>query len=459
MTQREIAEISEKQKEFFLRGNTLNVNTRKKYLIKLKELIRTRENDIAAALKQDLGKSEEESYMCEIGLTLSELSYQIKHIKQFAKRQKVPTPLSQQLSKSFRYPSPYGNVLIISPWNYPFLLSIEPLSEAVAAGNTVILKPSAYSAASSKIITEIIEEVFPKEYVAVINGGRQENENLLNIKFDYIFFTGSKNVGKLVYESAAKNMTPVTLELGGKSPCIIDESADIKLAARRIVFGKYLNCGQTCVAPDYILCKKEIKDKFISAVKDEITKQFGKEPLKNPDYGKIITRKHFERLLSLIDKNKIVAGGEIDEENLKIAPVVMDGVTKDDEVMQEEIFGPIMPVLTFENTDECIKFINFFDAPLALYVFSTDKNTTEKIISSVQFGGGCINDVVIHLATSYMPFGGVKESGIGSYHGKKGFETFSHYKSMVDKKNIIDLPMRYQPYKKFFYKLIRLFLN
>lgn len=459
MTRQEIAEISGKQKEFFSSGKTLDVKTRKEYLIKLKESIRAHEKDIAAALKQDLGKSEEESYMCEIGLTLNELSYQIKHINKFAKRRKVPTPLTQQLSTSFLYPSPYGRVLIISPWNYPFLLSLEPLSEAVAAGNTVILKPSAYSPASSRIITEIINEVFPEEYVAVINGGRKENESLLSIKFDYIFFTGSKSVGKLVYESAAKNMTPVTLELGGKSPCIIDDSADIKLAARRIVFGKFLNCGQTCVAPDYILCKKEIKEKFISAVKDEITRQFGKEPLKNPDYGKIITKKHFDRIISLINKDKTVVGGETDEENLKIAPTVMDEVTEDDAVMQEEIFGPVMPVLTFEDTDEVIKFINSSDAPLALYIFSQNKETREKFLSSVQFGGGCVNDVIIHLATPYMPFGGVKESGIGSYHGKKGFETFTHYKSIIDKKNVTDLPMRYQPYKKFFYKLIRLFLR
>lgn len=459
MKEQEINQIVAAQKEFFRSGKTLDVKGRKKFLQRLKEAIHAREEEINQALKKDLGKSDSESYMCEVGLSLSELSYQIKHINSFARKQRVRTPLAQFASASYRYPSPYGTVLVMSPWNYPFLLSIEPLTEAIAAGNTVVLKPSAYSPNTDEVMKKILNEVFPPEYVSVIEGGREENQTLINADFDYIFFTGSKSVGKYVNASAAGRMIPVTLELGGKSPCIVDSTAKIDLAARRIAFGKFLNCGQTCVAPDYILCHKAVKEKLIAALKREIVRQYGEAPLKNENYGKIISEKHFKRVCALIDEKKVVFGGKYDENTLKIEPTVLDNVDWNDSVMQEEIFGPVLPILTYETIEEAIGLINRQDSPLALYIFSSDRATVERVLSRTAFGGGCVNDVVIHLATSYMPFGGFRQSGIGGYHGKKGFETFTHYKSIVDKKTFIDLPMRYQPYKKLYDKLIRFFLR
>ncbi|MDE7394558.1 MAG: aldehyde dehydrogenase family protein, partial [Clostridiales bacterium] len=330
MNATEIENIIQAQKAYFFAGNTLNVKQRKKYLLALKAEIRANIDKIASALQTDLGKSASESYMCETGLTLSELTYQIKHIKKFCKNQKVKTPVAQWIAKSYRLPSPYGTVLIMSPWNYPFLLSLEPLVNAIAAGNTVVLKPSAYSPATTDVVAEIIAKVFPPELVSVVKGGRAENACLLDADFDYIFFTGSKTVGKLVYEKAASRMTPVTLELGGKSPCIVDETAKIPLAAKRIVFGKYLNCGQTCVAPDYILCHESVKDAFIAEVKKQIVKQFGENPLQNPAYGKMISAKHFERVCGLINPAKVVHGGQADETTFQIAPTVLDGVTNSD---------------------------------------------------------------------------------------------------------------------------------
>jgi aldehyde dehydrogenase (NAD+) len=398
--------------------------------------------------------------MCESGLVLTEISYMIKHIKKFSQKTNVKTPLAQFHSQSYKKPIPYGNVLIMSPWNYPFLLSLEPLTDAIAAGNTAILKPSAYSPATGEIIVKIISECFPPEYVSVVTGGREENTALLDQKFDFIFFTGSQNVGKEVLRRAAENLTPVVLELGGKSPCIVDASANIKLAARRIVFGKYLNCGQTCVAPDYILCEDSVKDKFIEAVLSEIKKQYGTNPLANPDYGKIINEKHFDRLCGLMDKNKIIAGGEVSRETCQIAPTVMDNVTYSDAVMGEEIFGPIMPIITFSRFDDIISDLKNRDKPLALYLFTSNKKHIKRVTDELSYGGGCINDVIIHLATSEMGFGGVGESGMGTYHGKDGFNTFSHYKSIVEKKTWIDLPMRYQPYtSKINKKLLHIFLK
>lgn len=459
MTKEEILEIVERQKQYFASGKTLPVATRKAYLKKLKRVLNDNRQKIADALRADLGKSASESYMCETGLTLSELTYQIRHIGKFTKKQRVPTPVAQWISRSYRYPSPYGTVLIMSPWNYPVLLSLEPLLEAVAAGNTVVLKPSAYSPATSALLAELLASVFPPEYVATVQGGCEENAELLDIPFDYIFFTGSKSVGRIVYEKAATRLTPVTLELGGKSPCIVDETAKIKLAAKRIVFGKYLNCGQTCVAPDYILCHESVKERLVSEITKQITAQFGEHPLKNEAYGKMVSHKHFDRVRALIDPEKVVWGGESDEETLKIAPTVMDGVTYDDAVMGEEIFGPVLPILTYRDLDEVIRTVNLGESPLALYFFSSDKRNIEKVLAEARFGGGCVNDVVIHLATSNLPFGGFGASGIGGYHGKFGFDTFTHYKAIVDKKTIIDLPMRYQPYRKFYDKLVRFFLK
>ncbi|MDE6373859.1 MAG: aldehyde dehydrogenase family protein, partial [Clostridia bacterium] len=370
---------------------------------------------------------------------------------------KVLTPLAQTLSKSYRLPSPYGTVLIMNPWNYPVLLSLDPLIDAVAAGNTVVLKLSAYSPNTNKAIKEVIDSVFPPEYVTVLFGGSQVNNELMQTKFDYIFFTGSKRVGKLVYERAAERLTPVTLELGGKSPCIVDETADIGLAAKRIVWGKFLNLGQTCVAPDYVYCSEKIHDKLIAEIKRQIEKQFGGSPLENPAYGKIINEKHYNRICGLIDDKKVVFGGKRDDGKLRIEPTVMDGVTPSDAVMQEEIFGPLLPVMTYRGIGEAVKYIKENDAPLALYIFSSDRRQIKKITEETGFGGGCVNDVVIHLATPYMPFGGFGASGLGGYHGKVGFETFSHSKSIVNKSTALDLPMRYQPYTKLNELLIKLF--
>ena len=459
MTEQEIKDILQQQNHFFSSGKTIPAEFRLKQLESLKEAMIRHEADLAAALKADLGKSRMESYMCEIGLTLSELTWMQKHLRSLMRSKRVSTPVAQFAAKSFRSPSPYGTVLIMSPWNYPVLLTLDPLIDAIAAGNTAVVKPSAYAPCTFDVMKTMIEECFPKHYVAVVDGGRAENQALLQQRFDMIFFTGGKTVGREVLRHAAEYLTPVTLELGGKSPCIVDSTAKIRLAAKRIVFGKYLNCGQTCVAPDYILCDKRIRDELITAILAEIEKQFGKEPLKNPNYGKIINEKHFNRIQNLIDPAKVVCGGNARPETLQIEPTVMDQVTFEDAVMQEEIFGPVMPVLTFNSIDEVIRNVNSMAHPLALYIFAQDKAICEKVTSECGFGGGCINDVIIHLATSEMPFGGFGESGMGGYHGQKGFETFSHYKSIVDKKTWIDLPMRYQPYRRIYNKLIHIFLK
>lgn len=459
MTETEIRQIVENQRTYFYTGATLPLSHRIEALKKIQSYILTHEAEIGKAIRKDLGKSDFESYMCETGLVLSEITYMLKHIRSFAKEKNVLTPLAQFQSRSFKKPSPYGVALIMSPWNYPFLLTIDPLIDALAAGNTVVLKPSAYSPYTSAVIQSMIEECFDTRYVAVITGGRAENTCLLNEHFDYIFFTGSQTVGKEVMRHAAAHLTPVTLELGGKSPCIVEESANIKLAARRIVFGKYLNCGQTCVAPDYIYCDRKIKDQLLAEIKRQIKRQFRSEPLTNKNYGKIINEKHFDRITKLIDSSKVVFGGKCDRTALKIEPTVMDHVTFDDAVMQEEIFGPILPILTYDSLDQAIHKINSMPHPLALYVFTSDKTAARKVTARCGFGGGCINDTIIHLATSEMGFGGFGESGMGSYHGKDGFRTFSHYKSIVDKKTWLDLPMRYQPYRKINEKLIHLFLK
>lgn len=459
MTEQEIKDLVTRQRKYFQTGATLPVSVRVDALKRLYGVIFGCEKEIHTALKRDLGKSGFESYMCETGLVLEEISYMLKHIHRFSREKNVRTPLAQFHSRSFKKPSPYGVTLIMSPWNYPFMLTLSPLVDALAAGNTAVVKPSAYSPHTSDVILQILSQCFDPEYVAVVTGGRAENTCLLREHFDYIFFTGSQSVGKEVMRNAAEHLTPVTLELGGKSPCIVDKSADIKLAARRIVFGKYLNCGQTCVAPDYIYCHRSVKDKLIKEVQKQIQKQYGKQPLRNPNYGKIINEKHFDRLLGLIDKNKTVHGGGSDRHALRIEPTVLDNVTFADAVMQEEIFGPIMPILIFDNLDEAIRNINAMPHPLALYLFTSDKAAAKKVTSRCGFGGGCINDTIIHLATTEMGFGGFGESGMGSYHGKVGFDTFSHYKSIVDKKTWIDLPMRYQPYRKLHEKMIRFFLK
>ena len=459
MTEQEIKDILQQQNHFFSSGKTIQAEFRLKQLESLKEAMIRHEADLTAALKEDLGKSRMESYMCEIGLTLSELTWMQKHLRSLMRSKRVSTPAAQFAAKSFRSPSPYGTVLIMSPWNYPVLLTLDPLIDAIAAGNTAVVKPSAYAPCTFNVMKTMIEECFPAHYVAVVDGGRAENQALLQQRFDMIFFTGGKTVGREVLRHAAEYLTPVTLELGGKSPCIVDSTAKIRLAAKRIVFGKYLNCGQTCVAPDYILCDKAIRDQLIDAIKSEIRRQFGKHPLENPSYGKIINRKHFQRLQGLIDSSKVIIGGQSDAKILRIAPTVMKNVTWDDAIMGEEIFGPILPILTYESLDEAIQTVESHPHPLALYFFSEDKAAQKKVLDRCHFGGGCINDTIIHLATSAMPFGGVGESGMGGYHGQAGFDEFTHYRSIVDKKTWMDLPVRYQRYNKFKRKMLRMFLK
>ncbi len=451
-----IKDLVEKQNRFFRKKITLSTDFRKAQLKKLDAAIERYDDKISKALNKDLGKSRAESYMCEVGLTRSEISYQIKHMNAFARIRRVRTPVTQFFARSFIRPCPYGNVLVMSPWNYPFLLSLEPLVDALAAGNTVILKPSAYSPATSRVLKEMLSEIYPQEYVTVVEGGREENADLLAQKFDYIFFTGSKSVGRLVMKSASEYLTPITLELGGKSPCIIDESANLKVAARRIVWGKYLNCGQTCVAPDYIMVHENVHDKFIEYFKKEIKIQFGTDALNDPHYGKIVNEKHFDRVKGLIDASadKVVCGGNSDRMTLKIEPTLMTGITREDAVMGEEIFGPVMPVLTWSSKQKMMDEINDCDRPLALYVFTRSREFADDVMSTIRFGGGCINDCISHLATPYMGFGGVGESGMGSYHGKQGFDTFSHFKSVMDKKTFFDMPVRYRPYTKAKMKLL-----
>ena len=470
----EIKKLLSLQRSYFSSGATLPVKARLAALKRLQTSIRKNEALIHEALKRDLGKSAFESYMCETGLVLSELSHMLRHTAAYARERTVRTPLSQFASHSYVKPSPYGVVLVMSPWNYPFLLSLNPLIDAIAAGNTVILKPSAYAPCTARVLETILRESFPRAHAAIVTGGRAENLCLLDQHFDYIFFTGSKTVGKEVMAKAARFLTPVTLELGGKSPCVVDRTADLKLAARRIVFGKFLNCGQTCVAPDYIYCDSSIREELVALIQKEIRRQFSACPLENPDYGKIVNEKHFRRLLGLLRPNntentaerqsamhcgRIVCGGEYDADTLRIAPTVMDQVSFDDPVMREEIFGPILPVLTYASMEEAIARINALPHPLALYVFTSEKTVARRFTERCSFGGGCINDVVIHLATSEMGFGGVGESGMGAYHGRKGFDTFTHEKSIVDKKTWIDLPMRYQPYRKIWEKTLRRFLK
>lgn len=460
MTSQAIKSLLDKQRAYYKSGVTVPVSFRIAQLKKLYATVKKYETQVNDALKADLGKSHYEGFMCESGLVLSEISYMIRHTKRFAKRKTVWTPLAQFASHSFKQPVPYGNTLIMSPWNYPFLLAIDPLADAIAAGNTAIVKPSAYSPATGKIIEKIIAECFAPEYVAVVTGGRAENAALLEQKFGFVFFTGSQAVGKEVLRHTAEHLTPAVLELGGKSPCIVDASANIKLAAKRIVWGKYLNCGQTCVAPDYILCEKSVKDAFVAEVVKQIRQQFGRKPLENKDYGKIINEKHFARLCGLIDPSKVVIGGETNPNACQIAPTVMESVTWEDAVMGEEIFGPIMPVLTFESFDSLMDELKDKEKPLALYLFSSDKQHMKRVATELSYGGGCINDVVIHLATSEMGFGGVGASGMGAYHGKTGFDAFSHYKSIVDKKTWMDLPMRYQPFRSKLYEtLLHIFLR
>lgn len=459
MDEQEIQKLVARQRRCFRSGSTLSYKNRMAALTRLERLVTEHENEIQDALRLDLGKSAAESYMCETGLLLNEIHYLKHHLRLWMQDRIVPTPLAQFCSTSYQKPSPYGVTLIMSPWNYPLLLTLEPLADALAAGNTAILKPSAYSIHTSRLMERLIPAYFPASRVAVVTGGRAENAALLEQHFDYIFFTGSKSVGRFVMEKAAAHLTPVTLELGGKSPCIVDATANLKVAARRIAFGKWLNVGQTCVAPDYLLVDTRVHDELLGLIKEEVRRMFGEHPLDNEDYGHIVNAKHFARVCGLIDPDKLVLGGTAREASLKIEPTILDGVSPDDAVMQEEIFGPILPVLTFESLDEAETFITDRPTPLALYIFSQDRAAQRRFVRYVPFGGGCVNDTIMHLATSHMGFGGMGASGMGQYHGRESFDAFSHKKSIVNKATWLDVPFRYAPYASWKHKFVRMFVH
>ncbi|HZJ83418.1 MAG TPA: aldehyde dehydrogenase [Clostridia bacterium] len=442
----DISTILANQREYFESGQTRGLEFRLEQLRKLQRAIGDNLDSILGALKDDLSKAPFEAYETEVGIVLDELKHIIKHLPRWVKPKKVRTPLVHFLSSSYRIPEPYGIALIMSPWNYPFQLTLAPLLGAIAAGNCSIIKPSNYSSNTSHVISRIMKEYFDDRYIAVLEGGRKINQALLSQSFDKIFFTGSTEVGKLVMGSAARNLTPVTLELGGKSPCIVSPDCDIDLSARRIVWGKLLNAGQTCVAPDYLVVHQSIKHDLIKAMKGYIKEFYGEDSLINPEYPCIINLKHFHRLMALMDKQNIVVGGKGDEDILKIEPTILDGVNWSSSIMDEEIFGPILPIIEYSHISQIIRGINRKPKPLALYLFTKNKRIEREILGSVSFGGGCINDTIIHLATSYMPFGGVGASGMGEYHGKASFDTFSHYKSIVKKSNLIDISLRYPPY-------------
>lgn len=455
----EIKELINKQRKFYSSNISKDLKFRIQNLKLLRSIIIKYEKEIQETLRLDLGKSETEAYMTEIGMVLDEIKYNIKHLAKWAKKKYVSTPLSQFPARSYRIPEPRGLVLIISPWNYPFLLSIQPLIGAIAAGNCVIIKPSEYSVNTSKLLKKILTEIYSEAYVTVVLGEKEVAQELLKEKFDYIFYTGSTKIGKIVMEAAAKNLTPVTLELGGKSPCIVDEKCNVELAAKRIAYGKILNSGQTCVAPDYVFVHQNVKEQFLNFLIKYLNNFLGENALNNSDYPKIINEMQFNRIISLIDKEHVIYGGGYNRNILKIEPTILTIKDMTSKVMQEEIFGPILPIIGYNNLDYIINYININPKPLALYLFTNNKKIEKRILKEVSYGGGCINDTIIHLANKRLGFGGVGNSGIGEYHGKFSFDTFSHYKSIIKKSNHIDLPVRYHPYSKMKEKLIRMFMK
>lgn len=451
--------LVEKQRQFFLTHTTREVRYRREALRKLRSAILKWEPKICAALESDLGKCAAETYMTEIGMVLAGLSDALSHLRKWSKPRSVMAPLAQFPSRCRVVPEPYGVSLIISPWNYPVLLCLDPLVAALAAGNCCVVKPSSMSPATSEVLAEMLGSIFPPAYVSVVLGGRESIGALLEQKFDYIFFTGSPKVGHIVMEAASRNLTPVTLELGGKSPCIVDETANVRVAARRIAFGKILNAGQTCVAPDYLMIHSSRKEEFVTEYRAAVQEMLGDEPLKNSEFTRIINPRHFERLCGLMRDARPVIGGGSNVDSLRIEPTLLDGITPNSAAMQEEIFGPILPMMTWEKWSDVEDFVLSRPRPLASYLFTTDSVAEKRFINNLSFGGGCVNDTIIHLAVHGLPFGGVGDSGMGSYHGKAGFDTFTHYKSVLTKDNWLDLPFRYHPYSKFKSAILRLFLR
>ncbi|SER84561.1 aldehyde dehydrogenase [Salipaludibacillus aurantiacus] len=438
-----IQSLVHKQKQFFYSGETKSLSFRKEQLTKLKEAIKKRERDILKAVKKDLNKGEHEAFLTEIGFLYSELKDMLKNMDYWAEPRKAKTPLSHVGGKSYIYKEPYGVTLIISPWNYPFQLCIAPLIGAIGSGNTAILKPSEFTPHTSSVIRDLVAATFPEEYIAVVEGDAEVSKALLDENVDYIFFTGSTEVGKKVMEAASKHLTPVTLELGGKSPAIVMEDANLKLAAKRIVWGKFINAGQTCVAPDYVLVPEKRRRKFLKQLVHYTKKWYDEEARSHKSYPQIINEQHVDRLVSLIDKEKVFYGGDYDRENRFVEPTIMMDVTMDDAVMAEEIFGPILPIMFYKHDYEIVDIVRQRPNPLALYLFTESKENEGMILGNLSFGGGCVNDTIMHLATPYLPFGGVGESGMGSYHGKNSFDTFTHEKSILKQTTAFDLPIRY----------------
>ncbi|HCV1052852.1 TPA: aldehyde dehydrogenase [Staphylococcus aureus] len=447
-------------KAFFNTQQTKDISFRKEQLKKLSKAIKSYESDILEALYTDLGKNKVEAYATEIGITLKSIKNARKELKNWTKTKNVDTPLYLFPTKSYIKKEPYGTVLIIAPFNYPFQLVFEPLIGAIAAGNTAIIKPSELTPNVARVIKRLINETFDANYIEVIEGGIEETQTLIHLPFDYVFFTGSENVGKIVYQAASENLVPVTLEMGGKSPVIVDETANIKVASERICFGKFTNAGQTSVAPDYILVHESVKDDLITALSKTLREFYGQNIQQSPDYGRIVNLKHYHRLTSLLNSAQmnIVFGGHSDEDERYIEPTLLDHVTNDSAIMQEEIFGPILPILTYQSLDEAIAFIHQRPKPLSLYLFSEDENATQRVINELSFGGGAINDTLMHLANPKLPFGGVGASGMGRYHGKYSFDTFTHEKSYIFKSTRLESGVHLPPYKGKF-KYIKAFFK
>ncbi|WP_103216253.1 aldehyde dehydrogenase [Staphylococcus aureus] len=447
-------------KAFFNTQQTKDISFRKEQLKKLSKAIKSYESDILEALYTDLGKNKVEAYATEIGITLKSIKNARKELKNWTKTKNVDTPLYLFPTKSYIKKEPYGTVLIIAPFNYPFQLVFEPLIGAIAAGNTAIIKPSELTPNVARVIKRLINETFDANYIEVIEGGIEETQTLIHLPFDCVFFTGSENVGKIVYQAASENLVPVTLEMGGKSPVIVDETANIKVASERICFGKFTNAGQTCVAPDYILVHESVKDDLITALSKTLREFYGQNIQQSPDYGRIVNLKHYHRLTSLLNSAQmnIVFGGHSDEDERYIEPTLLDHVTNDSAIMQEEIFGPILPILTYQSLDEAIAFIHQRPKPLSLYLFSEDENATQRVINELSFGGGAINDTLMHLANPKLPFGGVGASGMGRYHGKYSFDTFTHEKSYIFKSTRLESGVHLPPYKGKF-KYIKAFFK
>ncbi|WP_055445747.1 aldehyde dehydrogenase [Lacinutrix mariniflava] len=441
-----IPDLLQSQKDYYKTGETKSVPFRKQVLKNLKTELITRENQIIEALAKDFKKPAFESVLTETTVVLSDLDLMIKNVSKWAKPKRVLPALLNFPSTDRLYSEPYGQTLIIAPWNYPYQLAIAPMVAAIAAGNTVILKPSELTPNTSALLKNIIETVFKPEHVYVVEGGVDISTKLLEQRWNYIFFTGSVPVGKIVAKAAAEFLTPLTLELGGKNPCIIDETANIKLTARRIVWGKFLNAGQTCIAPDYIVIHNSKKDAFYEAMKIEIEKAYSSAPIASKDFCRIVNEKNFKRLVRMLDNENCIIGGQTEANTLYISPTLIDEPSLDSEVMKDEIFGPILPVISYTNDTEIDAIISKYEKPLSLYVFSTNSAKAKKVIEKYSFGGGCINDTVIHFANHRLPFGGTGNSGIGAYHGKLSFDTFSHQKAIVKKANWLDLPVRYAPY-------------